>query len=87
MSISDYLTWHATGCDEVKEEYPAKCHMLFAQIVLATGNIDGDDLYSNYCTGNRYVTHEQLVALFIEFQTHKRSFPARSISLSRPRTA
>ncbi|ELR20229.1 serine carboxypeptidase [Acanthamoeba castellanii str. Neff] len=52
VSISDYLTWHATGCDEVKEEYPAKCHMLFAQIVLATGNIDGDDLYSNYCTGN-----------------------------------
>jgi hypothetical protein len=54
VSITDYLTWHATGCDQVKEEYPAKCHMLFAQIVLATGNLDGDDLYSNYCTGNRY---------------------------------
>jgi hypothetical protein len=53
VSITDYLAWHATGCARVMEEFPAKCHQLFAQIVLATGNLDGDDLYSNYCTGNR----------------------------------
>lgn len=54
MSLSSYQVWYQEECNLVKEEYPAKCHALFARIVLDSGNIDGDDLYSNFCSGNRY---------------------------------
>lgn len=52
VSISDYLTWRALECDQPKEPYPEKCVNFYLEIRRDTGHIYGDDLYTNFCTGN-----------------------------------
>ncbi len=54
VSISDYLTWRALECDQPKEPYPEKCVNFYLEIRRDTGHIYGDDLYTNFCTGNRH---------------------------------
>ena len=54
VSISDYLKWRALECDQPKEPYPEKCVNFYLEIRKDTGHIYGDDLYTNFCTGNRH---------------------------------
>jgi serine carboxypeptidase-like clade 2 len=52
VSFADYTAFHDAGCDRQKPPNQQRCDDIFTDISNAIGNIDGDDLYTNPCTGN-----------------------------------
>ncbi len=55
MSISSYEQWHEAKCSEPKNASSSNCEELYGSILDEIGNVDGDDLFTNDCTGNGYV--------------------------------